>query len=561
MHGILIATGRLLASHDMRSRMLILALVCLVLVTTAGAASGADALPPGGSFLDDDYSAHEPAIEAIAAAGITKGCNPPLNNLFCPGDPVTRGQMAAFLVRALDLPETTYAPFLDAEGVFEDSINRLAAAGITKGCNPPVNDRFCPDDLVTRGQMAAFLVRALNLPGASGDTFTDDNGSVFETAIESMAAEGITKGCNPPVNDQYCPDSVVTREQMATFLTRGLGLTPLDPAERPGPPVGNPDGNGNVPQEAQLENVSDPDIVIGDGSPASCTSEAVVDAVAQGGVIVFDCGADPVVIEMLEPARVFNDANPDIVIDGGGLVTLSGRGENRILYMNTCDPDLVWTTSHCQNQDHPRLTVQNLTFVDGNSKGADPDGGGAIWVRGGRFKIVNSRFFNNVCDDTGPDVGGAAVRVFSQYEGLPVYVVQSTFGGGDGYGNVCSNGGGLSSIGVSYTVINSLFTHNLAIGDGANPSQPGTPGGGSGGAIYNDGNTFTLTVVDTIIEDNHANEGGGAIFFVSNDRSGTLRIEDSTLRRNPSDGFETQGFPGIFYLGKGPIQVLNSTIE
>ncbi|MCP4967732.1 MAG: hypothetical protein GY926_21175 [bacterium] len=302
-------------------------------------------------------------------------------------------------------------------------------------------------------------------------------------------------------------------------------------------------------------------MVIGNGTAASCTSQAVVDAVAEGGVIVFDCGPDPVTIEMLEEAKVFNDTGPEIVIDGGGLVTLSGRGQNRILYMNTCDQSLVWTTSHCQNQDHPRLTVQNLTFIEGNSKGDDPDGGGAIWVRGGRFKIVNSRFFNNVCNDVGPDVGGAAVRVFSQYQGLPVYVVNSTFGGADGYGNVCSNGGGLSSIGVSYTVINSLFTHNLAIGNGANPAQGGTPGGGSGGAIYNDGNTFTLTVIDTVIEDNHANEGGGAIFYVSNDRSGTLRIEDSTLRRNPSDGFETREFPGIFYLGNGPIQVVNSTIE
>ena len=88
-------------------------------------------------------------------------------------------------------------------------------------------------------------------------------------------------------------------------------------------------------------------------------------------------------------------------------MTLSGDGVRRILYMNTCDPAQVWTTSHCQNQDHPRLTVQNLTFLNGNSKGEQTyDGGGAIWVRGGRFKIVNSRFFNNVCADTGPDVGG-----------------------------------------------------------------------------------------------------------------------------------------------------------
>ncbi|MCP4307621.1 MAG: hypothetical protein GY788_22665 [bacterium] len=515
---------------------------------------------PGGTFLDDDNSPHEGAIEAIAAIGVTKGCNPPVNNLFCPGDPVTRGQMAAFLVRALNLPATTDAPFTDSGGVFEDAINRLAAAGITKGCNPPANTRYCPDDSVTRGQMAAFLDRALDHPATTDAPFTD-SGGVFEDAIDRLAAAGITKGCNPPANTRYCPSNPVLREQMATFLMRGLGLSPIVPPPRPGPPTGNPDGDAPVPTDGQAESIANPDIAIGNGTAASCTSQAVVDAVAEGGVIVFDCGPDPVTIEMLEEAKVFNDTGPEIVIDGGGLVTLSGRGQNRILYMNTCDQSLVWTTSHCQNQDHPRLTVQNLTFIEGNSKGDDPDGGGAIWVRGGRFKIVNSRFFNNVCDDVGPDVGGAAVRVSSQYQGLPVYVVNSTFGGADGYGNVCSNGGGLSSIGVSYTVINSRFTHNLAIGNGANPAQGGTPGGGSGGAIYNDGNTFTLTVIDTVIEDNHANEGGGAIFYVSNDRSGTLRIEDSTLRRNPSDGFETRGFPGIFYLGNGPIQVVNSTIE
>ena len=542
-----------------RDRVLLFLIVSIATLAIQVAPVAAE-LPPGGTFLDDDYSAHQGAIEAIAAAGITKGCNPPTNNLFCPDDPVTRGQMAAFLVRALDLPTTTDAPFTDSAGVFSDSINRLAAAGITKGCNPPTNNLFCPDDPVTRGQMAAFLVRALDLPTTTDAPFTDSAG-VFSDSINRLAAAGITKGCNPPTNDRYCPDNAVTREQMATFLTRGLGLTPMTPPPRPGPPVGNPDGNAPVPPEAQAESVTSPDVVIGDGTAASCTSQAVVDAVALGGVIVFDCGPDPITIDMVEPAKVVNTTGPEIVIDGGGLVTLSGRGQNRILYMNTCDPAQVWTTSHCQNQDHPRLTVQNLTFVEGNSKGADPDGGGAIWVRGGRFKIVNSRFFNNVCDDVGPDVGGAAVRVFSQYQGLPVYVVNSTFGGGEGYGNVCSNGGGLSSIGVSFTVINSLFTHNLAIGNGANPAQGGTPGGGSGGAIYNDGNTFTLTVIDTVIEDNHANEGGGAIFYVSNDRSGTLRIEDSTLRRNPSDGFETNGFPGIFYLGNGPIQVVNSIIE
>jgi hypothetical protein len=205
--------------------------------------------------------------------------------------------------------------------------------------------------------------------------------------------------------------------------------------------------------------------------------------------------------------------------------------------------------------------VQNLTFVDGDATGEDPDGGGAIFVRGGRFKVVNSRFFNNACDDVGPDVGGAAIRTLSQYEGLPVYIVRSTFGGKEDLSGVCSNGGGLSSIGVSYTVLNSLFTHNHAIGNGANPPQPGTPGGGSGGAIYNDGNTFTLDLCGVRMTDNTANEGGGAIFFVSNDGTGTLIIRDSFLSNNPSAGFETPGYPGIFVLTNNPVQVTNSTIE
>ena len=336
---------------------------------------------------------------------------------------------------------------------------------------------------------------------------------------------------------------------------------PMTDAEQ-GPPAGNPAGACAVPGEAQAEDVASPTRVIGDGTPASCTSRAVVDAVAAGGIITFDCGPDPITIELDETAKIVNDTGPKIVIDGGGKVTLSGKGQRRILYMNTCDQAQKWTTSHCNDQDHPQLTVQNLTFVDGSSKGDDTDGGGgAIFVRGGRFKLVNTRFLNTVCDDVGPHVGGAAVRVLDQFQDLPVYVVHSTFGGAEGYGNTCSNGGGLSSIGVSYTVLNTLFSHNRAIGNGANPAKSGTPGGGSGGGIYNDGNTFTLTLCGVAMTNNTANEGGGAIFFVSNDRSGSLVIRDSVLSNNPSAGFETQGYPGIFVLANGPPMVTSSTIE
>jgi hypothetical protein len=522
-------------------------------------------LPPGGTFVDDDGNIHEGGIEAIAAENITRGCNPPVNNRYCPSRTVTRAEMAVFLSRALTLPDTGNDYFTDDDGhILEGGVNRLRAAGITQGCNPPVNNQFCPDREMTRGEMAAMLARAFGYPTSGQDRFTDDDGHIFETAIEKIAGAGITVGCNPPANTRYCPNQRITRDQMATFLTRALNLTPNKPPPRPLPLPGNPDGNYPVPAAARAVDTSNPDVVIGDGTPQTCTSSAVVSAVAQGGIIVFDCGPDPITIVMTATAKVFNDTGPEIVIDGGGLVTLSGGGERRILYMNTCDPAQVWTTPQCQNQDHPRLTVQNLGFIDGDATAQGENlegGGGAIWIRGGRFKIVNSVFASNVCAPTGPDVGGAAVRVFSQYDNQPVYVVNSTFGGGTTFAGSCSNGGALSSIGVSWTVINSLFTDNDTTGWGANPARGGTPGGGSGGAIYLDGNTITLRVQGTRIERNHAIEGGGAIFFVSNDRTGHLIIDDSILRDNPSDGFETAGFPGIFYLGDGPIQVTNSVIE
>jgi endoglucanase len=177
------------------------------------------------SFVDDDGSVFEDDIEWLASVGVTRGCNPPVNDQFCPDDPVTRGEMAAFLNRLLGLPAADAHGFVDTEGsVFNDDIARLAAAGITRGCNPPQNDNYCPDDPVTRGQMAAFLVRAFDL-GSGGDSpFTDDDGSVFEDDITRLAAGGLTRGCNPPANDRFCPTRLVTRAEMAAFLHRSVAL-------------------------------------------------------------------------------------------------------------------------------------------------------------------------------------------------------------------------------------------------------------------------------------------------------------------------------------------------
>ena len=188
-----------------------------------------------GTFADDDGSIHEPNIEAIAFAGITAGCDEA--DRFCPGDAVTRGQMATFLARALELTGAAPDVFVDdASSVHEPNINLVAAAGITLGCGDGV---FCPADAVSRAQMASFLVRALDdLDAPTTDYFIDDTGNTHEGSINTLAANGITSGCNAAGNF-YCPQASVTRAQMATFLVRALGLDPIQPT--PAPPDNDPD--------------------------------------------------------------------------------------------------------------------------------------------------------------------------------------------------------------------------------------------------------------------------------------------------------------------------------
>jgi hypothetical protein len=202
-----------------------------VALTTVVSAVPAAAV--GGRFVDDDSSVHERSIEGIAAAGITRACG---TDRFCPTDPVTRGELAAFLVRGLHLPAAGTDAFTDDDAsIFEGDIDRLAAADITRGCNPPRNDRYCPREAVTRGELAALLVRALDLPPADGgDRFGDDDTSLFEADIEALAAARITLGCNPPANDRFCPTDPVTRAEVATFLVRALD--DVDPVE-PAPPA------------------------------------------------------------------------------------------------------------------------------------------------------------------------------------------------------------------------------------------------------------------------------------------------------------------------------------
>jgi hypothetical protein len=217
----------------MRSLLRITAIAMVGSALLAPVIGSAGPLPLGGTFVDDDTSIHQESIEAIAAEGITRGCNPPANTWFCPEEPITRGQMAAFLTRALELPAAEPTGFVDtAPSLFRSDVDRLAAAGITVGCNPPENDRFCPDRTVSRGQMAAFLARALNLPPSNHDWFVDDDGAVFEADIDRLRTAGITTGCNPPRDDRFCPDRSVTRAEMAAFLSRAIGLAEVPVAPR-----------------------------------------------------------------------------------------------------------------------------------------------------------------------------------------------------------------------------------------------------------------------------------------------------------------------------------------
>jgi hypothetical protein len=326
------------------------------------------------------------------------------------------------------------------------------------------------------------------------------------------------------------------------------------------PHYGNPGGTATVPPAAGAVSTAHPNRVIGSGTPAGCTSAAVVSAVAAGGVITFNCGPNPVTITMTATAKVVN-THRRTVLDGGGKVTLNGAGKLRILYMNTCDPKQIYTTSDCWEQEWPQLVVQNLTFENAYSpikqSSTSAYGGGAIFDEGGQLKVVNSGFLNDKCYAYGPDLGGGAVRALGMWQGSPVYITKDTFRGGR-----CSNGAALSSIDAKWDVFNSFFGDNDAIGWGQNPKQSGTPGGGSGGAIYTDGNSYSVLIDGTLIRYNNAREGGGAVFFVVDNGAGTLTIENSTLHHNLSGQF--QNAPGIFDSVDGhdvPPVVIHSTVN
>ncbi|MDA8020720.1 MAG: hypothetical protein MPN21_25050 [Thermoanaerobaculia bacterium] len=248
---------------------------------------------------------------------------------------------------------------------------------------------------------------------------------------------------------------------------------------------------------------------VGNGTPGSCTQGALLSALAaNNGAIRFSCGAAPHTITVTSQLEI--DFN--LVIDGGGLITLSGGGSTRIIDFR---PPF----------EQPRtLTVQNLTFRDGSTahlSGSTIDNGGAAIYRGtfGTLNVIDSYFFDNVGPATGQDVAGGAIYSFGA---TTTTIVGSVF-----QNNRCSSGGALGHLFAHLNLVNSILDDNEATGNGGNPGN-----GGNGGAIYSDGNDQTMTVCGSQLSNNLANARGGGFMRVSNNGNGPMTFDRSTIHGN-----------------------------
>jgi hypothetical protein len=272
--------------------------------------------------------------------------------------------------------------------------------------------------------------------------------------------------------------------------------------------------------------------------------------------VTFACGAAALTIVVPE-IEIVNDGgvtkDGSVTIDGGGKITLSGGGKHRILRQSSCDESLHYTSTHCNDQETPHLVLQNLGLTAGAGVADQVDkggllGGGAVFVGGGTFKAVNLTITNsqqtNAAGQLAQDLAGGAIYTTELSTTSVAYVVGSTFDGDSGI-----NGGALGSIGTSWTIINSVFKNDMAIGHGENPARAGTEGGGLGGAIYNDGNNYTLTICGCQFTNDQANElGSGAICQVVDNLKGNLAIDRSTFTGNSDTGDvqKAANHPGIY---------------
>ena len=283
-----------------------------------------------------------------------------------------------------------------------------------------------------------------------------------------------------------------------------------------------------------LYDVSTPTATVGTGTPASCDQAALQAAATAGGTIVFDCGAAPVTITVTSAISFANET----VLDGGGMVTLSGGGSSRILYLYSSYPVAT-----------PRLVVQRLAFQDGDSPPGGDDtavGGGAIYRNGGSLTVIDCSFTNNHAPSPGQDIAGGAIYGFG---GGDTTIVGSTF-----TNNAASDGGAVGSLNGDLTVINSTFSGNAATGTGGNPGD-----GGCGGALYMDGTHEATSLCGVTMANNSRRDRRRLLSRVER-QHGLVRDgpDDRRQQRGHTDGQRQRG--GLYLQGLS-LSITNSTIS
>ncbi len=286
--------------------------------------------------------------------------------------------------------------------------------------------------------------------------------------------------------------------------------------------------------------VSNPTTTVGDGTPSSCTEDAFTQAVANGGIITFNCGPSPYTLVLSSEKTIASDT----VIDGGNLVTLSGGKNVRILSIKSS-----------YDKASPSLTVQKLTFADGHTTDAwnttsTTQGGAAIYRLGGSLTVIDSTFTNNVGPVTGHDVAGGAIDSIG---GGTTTIVGSVF-----KGNQASNGGAIGSLGSALTLVDSEVSDNTATGNGGNPGN-----GGNGGGIVIDGvNTIFGVAVNLSgvkVSNNKGNAYGGGLFRTAYQSDKTM-IDQCSFTDNSIPKQSTSMAGGLYLQGTN-ITMTNSTVS
>jgi len=229
--------------------------------------------------------------------------------------------------------------------------------------------------------------------------------------------------------------------------------------------------------------------VVGDGTPASCTNEAMQEAATAGGHITFDCGEDPLVIPI--STTVFIGANA--ILDGGGKITLDGGGAARIIWMRQA----------------LQVEIHGFTFVNGSAVNVEHiDSGSAI--RGGRDGILYVKdciFTGNVSGEVDGEGGAIAAPIGSMNTVVNCHF-EDNFGG---------NGSGVHGIGAGYVIVNSTFINNKATSRG-------------GGGLYTDGGDL-ISLCGCRFTSNEAEFQGGAAYIWTYPPS-TVEIRQSVFEKN-----------------------------